>query len=205
MVPIHDSDLAEERWTKASWSNFELWEKVEIREKRKRQIWIFATFFLFFILSAIPVAVDQWPKWTTQHLVGKLAREINQMKRDASIARTAYRLRFVEDGKLKYEIEKLKSCSDTRGDLVRSVSLDSEYLTDKSYTLILPHRASSLEIPGLISQVCFDPLSGSSVIGHPDKNMAGFGIISVNDLTEKRLDRMSILLISGLSAEINFE
>jgi hypothetical protein len=203
MVPIHDTDVGEERWSKASWDGYELWEKVEGRKKRSKHLWVIATFILFIILSAVPVALDQWPKWMTEHLTGKLAREISRIKREASIARSVYRITFAPTGQLSYTIEKVKKCSDLQGEVFRSDTLAGENVSN-NYTLISASKAESLEIPGLVSQFCFDPLSGSGIL-ESGKNMAGFGIISVNDLTEKRLDRMSLLLLSGPSAEISFE
>ena len=50
MVPIHDTDVAEERWSQAEWENYELWEKVELKLKRKKQLWILATFLVFLAL-----------------------------------------------------------------------------------------------------------------------------------------------------------
>ena len=34
MVPIYESDVAEERWSKSEWNHYELWEKVEQRVRR---------------------------------------------------------------------------------------------------------------------------------------------------------------------------
>jgi hypothetical protein len=202
MVPIHDTDVAEERWTKASWDSYELWEKVEVLEKRKRKLWIVATFFFFILLSSVPVAVDQWPKWVTQHLAGRLAREVNQLKREASVARSTFRIRFYDEGKLNFVVEKLNQCSDPKGQVVRSGDLAVAPFM-RGYTWISSSQALAMEIPGLVSQFCFDPLRGSEMTD-TDKKVAGFGMISVNDLTEKRLDRMALLLLSGPSAEISF-
>lgn len=210
MVPIHDTDLAEERWSKASWENYELWEKAEGREKRRRQLWITATCVLFLFLSSVPVALDQWPKWMTQHIAGKFAREINRMKRDASIARAPYRIRLSTNGNLSFTVEKLKKCptsqqklADEPGELIRTTSLNIGP-SNGTYTWISPEQGATLQIPGLVSQFCFDPLVGSN-LAEIGKKVAGFGVISVNDLTEKRLDRMSLLLLTGSSAEITFE
>lgn len=50
MVPIYDSDVAEERWSKAEWRNYELWEKLEQRQIRKKRLWIMATILVFLMI-----------------------------------------------------------------------------------------------------------------------------------------------------------
>src|SRR6185437_11560801 len=97
MVPIHDSDVGEQRWSKSEWENYELWEKVELRLKRQKRLWVFATIVIFLGLSAVPIVIERWPKWSSRSMAVTLAREINRMKRDSSIGRSAFRLRFVDE------------------------------------------------------------------------------------------------------------
>src|SRR5262245_34313847 len=102
MVPIHDTDVASERWSKAEWEHYELWEKIEQRYRRRRRLWILGTVAVFVALSSIPVIMDRWPHWASVTASRKLASEINALKRDASIEHQAFRLRFEGKGALSY-------------------------------------------------------------------------------------------------------
>jgi hypothetical protein len=203
MVPIHDTDVSEQRWSKSEWENYELWEKVELRLKRQRRLWIMATAAVVVFFSAIPIVIDRWPKWKTRSAVRHLAQEINKMKREASIERTSYRLQFVNGVKFQYFIEKVKDCKSAGGELVRASSVN-RLSFEEGYTLIPPKIGQELGIPGLIQSFCYDYLSGSVIPEYPN-TISGFGIISVKDLAEKRLDRISLLLLSGPSADVSFD
>ncbi|MEO7162095.1 MAG: hypothetical protein ABI041_04175 [Bdellovibrionia bacterium] len=203
MVPIHDTDVGEERWSKSEWENYELWEKVELRLKRQKRLWVFATAATVIFFSAIPTVVDRWPKWKTRSAARYLAQEINRMKRVASIERASYRLQFAEGAKFEYFIEKVKDCKVMSGALVRSLPVNSIAM-EEGYTLIPPKTGQELGIPGLIHSFCYDYLAGSVISEYPN-SVAGFGIISVKDLAEKRLDRISLLLLSGPSADVSFD
>lgn len=203
MVPLHDSDLANERWSQAEWENYELWEKVELRLQRKKRIWIAATVFVFILLSAVPITVDRWPKWTTRIVARHLAQEMNRIKREASIDRAAYRLKFNEDEKLAYTVEKVPNCNSSQGEVVRSGAfLDDS--TKNKYVWLSTSKGSELGIPGLVGEFCYDYLLGSDAVFKGD-SITGIGIIPANDLTLKRLDRLTLLIFSGPSAEISFD
>ncbi len=198
MAPIHDTDVAEERWNQATWNQYELWEKVEHRARRKKRLWIAGTIGVFLLLSAVPILRDRWPKWASLGAARRLAREVNLMKREASVAHAAFRIRF--NGALEFQIEKSASCSEG-GAVVRKGSLREG---DRGYALIAPAAGEELGVPGLIESFCYDYLSGSEPVlkGRP---LVGFGIIPVNDLAEKRTDRVSMLLLGGPSAEPSFD
>ena len=206
MVPIHDSDVADERWTKAEWEGYELWEKVELQERRKRRLWITATLLLFLILSAVPIAIEQLPKWIARSYSRQLAQEVNQLKREASIAKAPFRIRLVQtesEEQLQFVVEKVSDCKSSQGDIVRRGSLSYRTVTSR-FTWVFPTDGVELGVPGLLTQFCYDPLLGSDVILR-GKPMEAFGIIPVKDLSEKRLDRMALLLLSGPSAETSFD
>lgn len=203
MVPIHDTDVASERWSKAEWENYELWEKVELRLKRQKRIWIFATLVLFLVLSSVPIVMDRWPKWATRLAARNLAQELNRLKREAIKERAAYRIRFIEEGKLNYAVERLADCSAVQGELKRTDSLVSPSVS-VLYASIFPLQAKELGIPGVVNEFCYDYLTGSGAIAKGE-SVVGFGIIPAKDLTEKRLDRLTVLLLSGPSAEMSFD
>jgi hypothetical protein len=203
MVPIHDSDVGEQRWAKSEWENYELWEKVESKLKRKKRLWILATALTVISFSAIPSVMDRWPKWKTRRAARYLAQELNRLKRDASIGRAAYRLQFEPGKEFRFKVEKLKDCKATQGEFVRESHFE-DYLPLEEYTIIPPDRGGSLGVPGLLRSFCYDYLMGSVIEPFPGK-IAGFGIIFVKDLADRRLDRSSILLLSGPSADLSFE
>lgn len=214
MVPIHDTDVAEERWTKSEWETYELWEKVELRARRKRRIWIVATFFLFLILSAVPIVMNQYPRWIARSLARQLGQQINQMKRDASIAKSPYRIRIYEGESLQFTIEKVADCEAGQGEVIQTRLLDYPSIVGKdgtgrtggkgSFRWVSSEMAAELGVPGLVNQFCYDPFKGSDAT-LKGKSVAGVGVISVKDLAEKRVDRIALLLLTGPSAEISFE
>jgi hypothetical protein len=203
MVPIHDTDVAQERWARAEWENYELWEKVELRLKKHKRRWVLATITLFLILSAVPIVMDRWPKWVTRSVAVELAREINRIKREASIERTAYRIRFGAGDGLNYSVEKIPNCAAGSGPSVRNGSLNRTFFRSVS-TWLAPPLGSEMGVPGLAISFCYDYLAGNGALVSGE-NVVGFGIIPVNDLAEKRLDRLTLLLLTGASAEISFD
>jgi hypothetical protein len=198
MAPIYDTDIAQSRWDKADWENYELWEKVAHRHRRHRRGWIAVTVAVFMLFSSIPIVLDRWDKWATLAASRRLAEEINRLKRDAGIEHVAYRMRFAEGGYLEYRIEKAASCSDPKPILARTGRL-FEGAAYSKYQLMTTALGVESGIPGLIQDFCYDYLSGSDTILKGEA-VAGFGIAPAKDLAEKRLDRISILLINGPSA-----
>jgi hypothetical protein len=203
MVPIHDTDVAHERWSKAEWENYELWEKVEVRLRRHKRIWILASFLVFISLSAVPIAIDRWPKWTTRFVARHLAQEINRIKREAIKSKAAYRIRFTGDSRLNYVVEQLTECASPQGEIKRAASLVNDSLGDL-YSWIAPLVGKDLGIPGVVGEFCYDYLAGSYA-AQKGEAVIGFGIIPAKDLGEKRLDRLSLLLLSGPSGEMSFD
>ncbi len=204
MSPIHDTDVAKERWTQAEWGQYELWEKVESRMKHRKRLWTIATIGLFFILSSVPIVVDQWPKWMTRSMMRQLAQEINHVKMDASLNRTAFRIRFLEKNKLNFVVEQLDECSAATAKMVRMGSFVKKMSNPEQYVWISSEEGVHFKIPGLLSQFCYDPLQGNA-FQEKSGSLMGFGIIPAKDLTIDRFDRASILLVMGPEAELSFE
>jgi hypothetical protein len=205
MVPIHDSDIAEERYAAAEWQHYELWEKIEVKLKRRRNLWIAATILVFLILSAVPIWIDRWPKWTSLRATRRLGERINELKRLAGTENQAFRIEFSADHKLSYTISKVPSCIEPifSGTVVRTGSLVNGSVLD-DYELLSPQAGMEFGIPGLVESICYDPLAGSLSTPRAD-SLSGVGIIPVKDLTDHRSDRISILIFKGPSAEISFE
>jgi hypothetical protein len=220
MVPIYDSDLAEDRWSKAEWSHYELWEKVDQRIRKHKRLWIAATVLVFILLSSIPVIIEQRPKWRSLSAARKLGQEINWMKSEAAIHHSAYRIRFEGTGSLRYEVETADHCGNrgnraamangmgsVTGDPAAFKSVRSGSLLasgDESFVLLSREQGQRLNIPQLLESYCYDPLQGGQAEGSAD-DIAAFAIIPVNDLSVGRMDRLSVLLLSGASAELSFE
>jgi hypothetical protein len=208
MVPIHDTDLAQERWSQTEWRHYELWEQVEVKLRHRKMMWIGATVLVFLVLSSIPILMDRWSKWVTLGANRKLAQQISQMKASVGMSRenehAAFRLRFSPDHRLTYTIERLNSCANpfsgvvvSSGDLVRGSYMDQ-------YVLLTPQQGQDLSIPGLVESICIDSLTGAEETPKED-SIAAFGVISVKDLADKRTDRVSTLIFKGPSAELSFE
>lgn len=208
MVPIHESDLAEERWAKVEWQNYELWEKVEGGLRRRRRLWILGTLVTFLSLSAVPIVMERGPKWRSRTATRRISQVLNEMKREASVARKAYRFRFLEAGKFDYVIESLESCRVPASPVqasqeVRRGEIPQDWVL-KDLTWLPSARAEEFKIPGVVSQFCYDSHEGSE-LNLPEDQVKGFAVLPVNDLAEGRVDRISVLLLTGPSAEVSFD
>jgi hypothetical protein len=200
MAPIHETDLAADRWEKAQWSQYELWERLEVRLRRRKLLWIAATLAVFLALSSIPIIIDRTPKWAAMSAARRLAQVVGGLKGEASTQHRAYRVRFGSEGSLQYTIEKVASCTDSvSGEVVRSGDLGRGDLV-----LLTPEQGLSLQIPEVVNSLCYDPYTGSSPAAQ-GKPLVGFAILSAKDLTTGRTDRLSVLLVQGPSAELSFD
>jgi hypothetical protein len=205
MVPIYESDVAEERWSKTEWNHYELWEKVEQRIRRHNRLWIAATVLVFLLLSSVPIVMDQYPRWTALAATRRLGQEIEHMKRDAAMAHVPFRLRFIPSAEsgVQFQVEKLEKCSQPVGTVVRTGSLVSAAQGMK-FQFLTRQMGESLSIPGLLEDFCYDPLQGSDPAVRGD-SVAGFAIAPVKDLADHRADRIAVLLLVGPSAELSFD
>jgi len=202
MAPIHDTDIAEKRWSEAEWKHYELWEKVEHRLKKRKWLWIGLTVVLFLVLSAVPILIDKWPKWMTATATRRLAQEINKVKRDANLHHEAFRLRFFEEN-LSFVVEKGPNCTGTQWTQVRTGHLlDAKRAS--SFTHLSRSAGMDVGIPGLLDSFCYDYLAGSEPILRGE-SVVGFALAPVKDMTVRRMDRVSLLLLTGPSAEISFD
>lgn len=207
MVPIHDSDVAEERWSRAEWENYELWEKVGVRLKRQKQLWILATVIVFMILSSVPVIMEYWPKWMCRSTSRHLAQLMNRLKHQAIVAQSAHRIRFDADGSLNYLVEVLPNCKAPQGFPIRRGILDFTppfETNNEAYLLLSSEQGEAFNIPGLKREYCYDPLQGSGPASAGEV-ASGFGVIPAKDLEDKRTDRLSILLVTGQEGDLSFD
>ena len=205
MAPIHDTDLAEERWSKAEWEHFELWEKIEQQMRRRRMKLNAAVALIFLLIAAIPPAIDRWPRWEALWLGGRLAKEVGSLKRLAAVEHQAFRIRFDADGKLTYAIERASSCSDPQGTVVTRGSLAASAARMERHRIVSPAAGVAEGIPGLVDAICYDPIRGAVAPNGEVGGLMGVAIAPVNDLAKGRKDRLSILLISGVNGELSIE
>lgn len=201
MAPIYDSDIAEERWAKEEWSRYELWEKVELKLRRHKRLWIAGTVLVFLGLSSIPLVIEQRPKWRALSASRQLAQQINSLKKEASLEHLAFRIAFRNDGTLSYDIDKGASCAAIEAGQATRVREGELRSTGEPLQLLDRQAGESAGIPGLQTSLCYDPVSGAPA----GAEASGFALIPARDLTEKRTDRVSVLLVSGPSAELSFE
>ncbi len=212
MVPVHESDVAENRWKDDEWRQFELWERIELRLRRKKTWIILAVAFVFIAILGAPVIEDRLPKWHALNAMRILAVRANQMKVDAAALGVPLRLRIEDsaDGP-QYVIERVDQCDTNRGFSNGIVEAKSARVwgggplfesPERAHEFVVfePKFASALGLERVTTAVCYDPLGTEAGEG-----IRALGILSAKDLTEKRLDRVAFLNFSGLFAEIDFD
>ena len=199
MAPIYDSDLAEERWSKDEWRTYELWEQVENRIKVRKRIWILGAMALFLAISSVPLVIDQRPRWQSLSASRHLAQELNRIKSEASIQGRALRIRADASGH-QMLVESSESCQGKEWSFLRVFRLTD----DESLRLISSNEGVQLGVNTLVTEFCYDPISGSQS-GSLTERAVAFAIAPVKDLTIGRTDRVGILTLAGVSAESHFE
>lgn len=217
MVPFHESDVAENRWKEDEWRQFELWERIEIRLRRKRTWTIAGVIVLFLGILSIPIIQDRAPKWRALGAMRALAVRVNQMKVDASSLGVPLRLRLeVSDHGPNYVIERVKNCKEpptsvgsaenqewSRGPIFSSEAIG------RGYTLLSTEEGKRHGLERVVDSFCYEPAllaNGDEESPQtPSRVYQAMGILTAKDLTDGRLDRVAFLNFSGLSAEIDFD
>jgi hypothetical protein len=206
MAPIHESDLAEKRWHDAEWKNFELWEKIEIRIKRARLLWILGTGFLFLFLASIPILMDRGPRWKALRATRMMAQLCNQTKRMSIESGKAVRLRLMEGAGLRFAFEESDKCdAPSESWILRGEGRVLKGDRESAFLSVLsPAQGQELGVPGLTLSFCYDSLVGAAAQTQPGA-LEGIAVIPVADLEEKRSDRVAVLLVSESVGELTFE
>ena len=161
MAPIHDTDVAEKRWSDEEWRQFELWEKIEVRLRRKRLIWVGLALLGFVVLSAIPTALERWPKWVSRRVSRQVAQEINRLRSQAILDSRAYRLTFGDSPGLTFQVESGDQCAGTSGNwqVVRTGAFLSSRVgrtIAPKFKILTPSEGEALGISVLKTQVCIE-------------------------------------------------
>ncbi len=228
MAPIHDSDLAEDRWSKAAWDYYELWEITEQKIHRQKRLWMLGTVVVFLVLSAVPIIAEKMPKWASRDLTRQLAQVLNRVKRAAIHERGAVHLRFLEASAspqtLLYVLEKFTVCPSLHSastapvpqevverleqGVLQGLELGGLFGGER-YQLLTPAQGLELGVPGLVDSFCYDARVGAQGLEMDAKattaNDLAFAVVSVKDFTERRVDRLSLLLLSGSLAEMELD
>ncbi len=201
MVPLHDTDLAEQRWAKAEWESVELWEKIEVRMRRRRRLWIAGALVLFVLLSSIPVILERQPRWKAIDGARRLAADLVWVRKQAGISKKGFVLSV--EGAV-WRISQVDRCaSNTHSEFVREEKLEAQ---SEDLTFLSEAQAQALSVPGVISRWCYDPWQGSQGwdASRPDE-LQGFVVMPRVDLETQRVDRLATVLISGPSGDLAFE
>lgn len=201
MVPLFDTDLADERYKLKSWENFELFEKSEVRRRRARNFKLGFALMAFLIVSSIPVIIERFPKWQTYRASRHLAMLFSGIKSEVAHSGKSLKVQFTDRTLLKFSVFQVEDCKQENGTLLREGSLlDSKKIA--GLVLLDDLDAHDLEIPRLKTEFCFDPIDGTGAV---DDEVFGYAFIDVKDLADRRIDRVSTLLVVGQSAEISLE
>jgi hypothetical protein len=205
MAPIHRTDVDESRFEQDEWRNYELWEKLAHRERKKKKLWIFATGAVFLLLSSVPVVMERMPKWQSLAASRRLAVLLNSVKREAALEHAPYRLRFVNAGvDLAYVIERVESCPPPPGSEGVIIHTGEIARVRGVLALIAPEEGPHFGLDGLLQEFCYDSIEGTARM-LDEKPLGGFAIAPVNDLANGSLDRASIVLIDGKEGELSFQ
>jgi hypothetical protein len=203
MCPIHDTDSPEERWSKAEWEHYELHEKLEARARRKRR-WVMASgVAVFLLLSSIPVVMDRSPQWLALKAARQLGEHFSRLKREAGTRKLALRVSADPTSPLRLIVESAPSCSSEKFEKDSQFDLLDGDPRREVLGWLDPSRGREVGIPGLVTQICFDPLKGSDATPEPS-SVAGWVIAPVKELTETP-ERYAVVVLTGPSAEISFE
>jgi hypothetical protein len=175
------------------WRTFELYEKIRLRERRKKLLISSLALILFFSLCAVPVVEERSPKWKSLRAAQRLSVEVEKLKTLAIHEKKPARITFLNEGVMKIEI--LDDCKNETGTLFEQKEWKDE---SGALKILSPVEARTFDVKLAIDQICFDPVFGLDEI-----KRRVLVIAPVKDLTEHRLDRASYVIMDGDSAKIS--
>jgi hypothetical protein len=188
--------MAEHLENEHEWRTFELYEKIRVKERRKKLVVIVLTMVLFLSLCAVPVVQERMPKWISLHAAQRLSVEFEKLKILAIEQKRPIRVTFLVHG--VFQVEVLNDCRDATGTVLFQKSW-----TDPGDTLqILSSEAGKeYKIAYAANTLCFDPVHG---LENPKRVVV---IAPVKDLAElpldQRLERASYVVLETESAKIS--
>jgi len=123
-----------------------------------------------------------------------VAVEIEKLKTYSIQNRKPARLTFLDNGELKVEI--VDHCNDTNAPTFQQKRWSP---VSDDLKVLAAMEAFDFHVKAAIDHVCFDPVFGVEEI----KGRRVIVIVPVKDLSEKRLDRASYVILDGDSAKIS--
>lgn len=193
-VPVDDDA---DRWRDEEWRDFELWEKIDQRNRRRRRMWILSAVLVFVLINAVPVVRDSWNRWKAGRIARAVASEIQGLRRRAVLGRTPMKLRFTGNA-LEFITEKVPYCGDrVEGTEIARASIPK----GEGYSLVAPSSGAGMNVPGLVNEYCYDPLLGTVL---SSDGLSAFAVAADSDLEAEKLDRFAFVLFSDEEISIGF-
>ena len=184
-----------DRHLEEEWRNFELYEKVRVRENRRRMIVLTLAVLLFFSLCSVPVFQERMPKWQSLEAAQKISVVIEHLKTVAIHEKKPIRFHFLDQGHFQFEV--LARCDAQ----VPLKIINQGIWPDNSGELrvLSAEEAKLMSLKLATDGVCFDPVFGLDGV----KSKKVIVIAPVKDLANHRLDRASYIILDGESANIS--
>ena len=170
----------------------ELYEKIVVRERRRKAVLITLAFCIFSFLCAMPVYSERKPKWESLSAAKNIAIEIEKLKTESLHLMKPLQLTVLDNGQLK--VERVLACNVSKGE-VRKV----EELLHEENWINSNNEIALLDANWAGRQICFDPVSG---MNSPQVKKV-FVLVPVKDLAESRLDRASYIEVETAFAKIS--
>ena len=184
-----------DRPVEEEWRNFELYEKVRVRENRKRIIVFTIAVLVFFSLCSVPVFEERLPKWRSLKAAQEISVAIERLKTLSIQEKKPIRLHFLDGG--RYQFEVLNQCDQTAA---LRIAFEGNWSDAEGALKVLSaDEAKTLSLKLAIDGLCFDPVFGLNDI----KSKKVLVIAPVKDLAEQRLDRASYIILESESAKIS--
>ena len=185
------------------WRTFELYEKIRVRDRRRRMVIIVLTSIFFLSLCAVPVVEDRLPKWKSLRAAQRLSFEIEKMKTLSIYEKKPVKMTFLEGE--NYRLEILDHC--VGGQPIQSEG--KKWRNDDGALKILSaDEAKALGVNLAVNELCFDPVYGLDQV----KTKKVIIIAPVKDLSPPEagsdqvlhaLDRASYIILESESAKIS--
>ena len=177
------------------WRNFELYEKVRVRDNRKRLVLVTLTAIAFFGLCSVPVVEERMPKWQSLRAAQRLSVQLERLKTLSIQEKKPVRMHFLAGGHYQFEI--LNECQSEIP--LRIVNAGEWPDSDGTLKILSTEEAKALSLKVATDQICFDPVFGLDGV----KTRKVVVVAPVKDLSENRLDRASYIILDGESAKIS--
>lgn len=177
------------------WRNFELYEKVRVRENRKRIVFLLISVLLFLGLCSVPVFEERLPKWRSLRAASELSVALEKLKTLAIREKKPIRIHFLDQGRYEYQI--LQSCESEVP--IRTEEAQAWKYFGGELQVLTAAEAKILSLKLATDSICFDPVFGLDGV----KTKKVVVVAPVKDLAEHRLDRASYIILEGESAKIS--